>query len=287
MDTQKIEYIKSAMVRLLNHLHSSFNGYVIKYRHDDNSIIANLVDGEGKVPVVNRTIVSELVYTGVLKVDGYMPGALDVYKSMDNVIEYNGEVLGYSSNDGVISKDIYGAFKKYAKALEDTIILKGAFLNMGYDDIISFKFIGNDVINRRTEVETDYLYFYYTLVCEKIVANVDGVETVIDAEGLLSYQEETGVDAKEDLLAAIFSSVTFAQNEGMDNNTAHNFYAELRKYWVWNDDGIYEDFYPWLNIVMAGMKGIPGSYNPGNYWRDVDDRERDKIVALLDYLNNK
>ena len=287
MESQKLENIKSAMVRLLNHLHSSFDGYSIEYRYDDSGIIANLVDVEGKVPVINRNIVSELVYTGVLKINAYIPGALDVYKRMDNVIEYNGEVLGYSSNDGVISKDIYGAFNKYAKALEDVIVLPGAFLNMGYEKKISFKFIGNDVINRQTDVEADYLYFYYTLVCEKIVANVDGVETVIDVEGLLSYQEETGMNAKEDLLDTIFRSVTFAQDEGMDNNTTHNFYAELGKYWTWNDNGIYEDFYPWLSIVMAGMKGIPGTYNPGKYFGEVDDRDWGKLEGLLNYLNNK
>lgn len=287
MESQKLENIKSAMVRLLNHLHSSFDGYSIEYRYDDSGIIANLVDVEGKVPVINRNIVSELVYTGVLKINAYIPGALDVYKRMDNVIEYNGEVLGYSSNDGVISKDIYGAFNKYAKALEDVIVLPGAFLNMDYEKKISFKFIGNDVINRQTDVEADYLYFYYTLVCEKIVANVDGVETVIDVEGLLSYQEETGMNAKEDLLDTIFRSVTFAQDEGMDNNTTHNFYAELGKYWTWNDNGIYEDFYPWLSIVMAGMKGIPGTYNPGKYFREVNDRDWKKLEGLLNYLNNK
>ena len=293
MTSEELNKGKELVVKLLNAVFSSQGDYKIEYRTDETGIIANLVDPDNVVPIVSRHLINEKVWMSFKQASRYLPIAMEVYSDVDIIIEHNGETLTGNSNDIRISQPVLDCFNSAIEYIENNPTkLRTAFINVSEamgDYTVTL--VNNTVMGSDIDSNDSYLNFYIYVVPDYILLTKnEGQSVKVTLEDIKEFVNHGGEDGgpywdnEKEIINSILSSTSFAIQEQIDSGTIiPEFYNCISQYVSW-DEGLYEDYFSQLEILVNGISHPIVSYG---HYKETGLSDFETIENLFTFLNNK
>ena len=289
MTSEELNKGKELVVKLLNTVFSSQGDYKIEYRTDDTGIIANLVGSDNIVPIVSRNLINEKVWRSFKQASRYLPIAMDVYSDVDIIIEYNGETLTGNSNDIRISQPVLDCFNSTIEYIENNPTkLRTAFINVSEamgDYTVTL--VNNTVMSSDIDSNDSYLNFYIYVVPDYILLTKnEGQSVKVTLEDIKEFVNhgEPYWDNEKEIINSILSSTSFAAQEQIDSGTIiPEFYNCLSQYVSW-DEGLYEDYFSQLEILVNGISQPIVSYG---HYKETGSSDFENVENLFNFLLRK
>ena len=293
MTSEELNKGKELVVKLLNAIFSSQGDYKIEYRTDDTGIIANLVDPDNVVPIVSRNLINEKVWSSFKQASRYLPIAMEVYSAVDIIIEHNGETLTGNSYNVKVSQPVLDCFNSTIEYIENNPTkLRTAFINVSEamgDYTVTL--VNNTVMSSDIESNDAYLIFYIYVVPDYILlTNKEGQSVKVTLEDIKEFVNHGGEDGgpywdnEKEVINSILSSTSFAIQEQIDSGTIiPEFYNCLGQYVSW-DEGLYEDYFSQLEILVNGISYPIVSYG---HYKETGSSDFENVENLFTFLKNK
>jgi len=293
MTAEELNKGKELVVKLLNAIFSSQGDYKIEYRTDDTGIIANLVDPDNVVPIISRNLINEKVWRSFKDASRYLPITMEVYSDVDIIIEYNGDTLTGNSYNVKVSQPVLDCFNSTIEYIENNPTkLRTAFINVSEamgDYTVTL--VNNTIMSSDIESNDAYLIFYIYVVPDYILlTNKDGQSVKVTLEDIKEFVNHGGEDggqywdSEKEVINSILSSTSFAIQEQIDSGTIiPEFYNCLGQHVSW-DEGLYEDYYSQLEILVNGISHPIVSYG---HYKETGSSDFETIENLFTFLNNK
>ncbi len=294
MTAEELNKGKELVVKLLNSIFSSQGDYKIEYRTDETGIIANLVDPDNVVPIVSRNLINEKVWRSFKQASKYLPITMDVYSDVDIIIEHNGDTLTGNSNDIKVTQPILDCFNTTIEYIENNPTkLRTAFVNVreAMGDF-TVTLVNNTVMSSDIDSVNDaHLTFYIYVVPDYILlTNKEGQSVKVTLEDIKEFVNHGGEDgepywdSEKEVIESILSSTSFAIQEQIESGTIiPEFYNCLGQHVSW-DEGLYEDYYSQLEILVNGISYPTVQYG---YYKETNLSDFETIENLFTFLNNK
>jgi len=293
MTAEELNKGKELVVKLLNAIFSSQGDYKIEYRTDETGIIANIVDPDNVVPIISRNLINEKVWRSFKQASKYLPIAMEVYSDVDIIIEHNGETLTGNSYDVKVSQPVLDCFNSTIEYIENNPTkLRTAFINVSEamgDYTVTL--VNNTVMNTDIDSNEAYLNFYIYVVPDYILLTKnEGQSVKVTLEDIKEFVNHGGEDGEpywdneKEVINSILSSTSFAIQEQIDSGTIiPEFYNCLGQYVSW-DEGLYEDYYSQLEILVNGISYPTVTYG---HYKETNSSDFETIENLFTFLNNK
>lgn len=293
MTAEELNKGKELVVKLLNAIFSSHEGYKIEYRTDETGIIANLVDPDNVIPIVSRNLINQMVWRSFRAASKYLPIAMEVYSNVDIIIEDNGHTLTGYSNDVRLSQPILDCFNSTIEYIENNPTkLRTAFINVSKamgDYTVTL--VNNTVMNSDIDSNDSFLHFYIYVVPDYILlTNKEGQSVKVTLEDIKEFVNHGGEDGEpywdneKEVIDSILSSTSFAIQEHVESGTIiPEFYNCLGQYVSW-DEGLYEDYFPQLEILINGISQPTVKYG---HYKETGSSDFETIEELFNFLNRK
>ena len=293
MTSEELNKGKELVVKLLNAVFSSQGDYKIEYRTDETGIIANLVGSDNVVPIVSRNLINEKVYNSFKQASRYLPITMEVYSDVDIIIEHNGETLTGRPNDVKVSQPVLDCFNTTIEYIENNPTkLRTAFINVSEamgDYTVTL--VNNTVMDSDIDSNEAYLIFYIYVVPDYILlTNKEGQSVKVTLEDIKEFVNHEGEDGEpyhadeKYVINSLLSSTSFAIQEQIDSGTIiPEFYNCLSQYVSW-DEGLYEDYFSQLEILVNGISYPIVSYG---HYKETNASDFENVENLFTFLNNK